>query len=238
METTEGRVMLRPGARGIELAIIASIVGHILVVVGLVVIQGWKHHRSNRPQTVLTTKLVRLGQERPKELLPRKEEPPPPPEAPAVAPAAPKETTPTAKQPSAKDRIKEMSKVASALERLKQKNEPVEGHEAGVQDGEVSNVRDAILGSQFATEVYRCLKQNYAVEGVEAGRVKNLHAVVYLRIGGDGAFLEHKVTSSSGMDAFDRAVERAVVRCGKVSPPPQHMREQVREDGFEVEFKP
>ena len=70
----------------------ASIVLHLGAVILFFVIAD--AHSKPEPKTVIATKLVRLGKERPKELLPRlaKEAPPPPP--PSAPPPVPKPKPP------------------------------------------------------------------------------------------------------------------------------------------------
>ncbi len=224
---------------GLKRALLVSVAVHVGLIVALVISSTWaERHRPAR--SVLTTKLVRLGKERPKDLLPRKAVPPPPPEKPA--PALTPKDTPAAPSslPTAKDRIKQLSQVSSALDRLKQKavEEEPEGSPEGVADGEVSDAKLAVLGNLFVTEVLKCLKQHWSIEGVEPARVRGLKATIALRVDASGKLLDESIEKSSGMAAFDRAVTQAVRRCGKVSPPPAELREVVRKDGFEVEFTP
>jgi hypothetical protein len=70
-------------------------------------------------------------------------------------------------------RIAELAKMSKALDRLKKNaNAEVEGSPEGVADGEVSKLAQAVAGNQFVTEVYRCIKENYAVEGLDPSRVR------------------------------------------------------------------
>ena len=59
-----------------------------------------------------------------------------------------------------------------------------------------------------------------------------------VRIRADGTLFGERILDSSGLPAFDRAVERAVNKCGKVSPPPETMRDIVEEEGVGILFKP
>jgi TonB family protein len=229
---------------GLGRFVVLSMALHLAAFVGALGV-GQLHLAKAAPvQTVLVTKLVRLGKERPPELLPRKPEAPPPAAKPvaAVTPQVEvKDHQPAAKPeslPSAKDRIAQLSQVSKALERLKKQgaDEP-EGLADGVRDGEVSRLAQAMAGNQFATEVYRCIKQYYSIEGMDQSRVRDRSAVVIVRIDTDGRFIEHRIERSSGLEAFDRAVDRAVIKCGKVSPPPSEISDAVR-DGLEVVFQP
>ena len=54
----------------------------------------------------------------------------------------------------------------------------------------------------------------------------------------DVRFIDHKIERSSGLAAFDQAVERAIKLCGRVGPPHDAIRDAMREDGIEIEFQP
>ncbi len=227
--------------RGLTRVILFSAIIHVVILAVLVGL-GQRRRTSHKPlEAVLVTKLVRLGKERPKDYLPRLES------APALAPEpvstrpAPREQEaappPSPTRVSAESRLKEMTQVSRALERLRGKTAEVpEGHESGVKDGEAKDLASAVAGNLYATEIYRCLKDNYAIFGVNPSAVRDLSVLVLLYIDASGTFTSHRLLRKSGLSAFDAAVERAIKTCGKVSPPPRELRDQVR-DGLEVEFQ-
>lgn len=228
------RQTLPAGLRSILVGSIAVHGALIAAMVGVNLVQP-RFHKT--PENVLTTKLVRLGKERPKDWLPRKVEPlPAAAETPVIKPGVETSTENQAKAPSAQERIKELSKVSSALDRLKKNSEEVEGRADGSVDGEVTDASLAIIGNKYADEIYRCLKTNYNLEGMDAAALKNKKATVVIRIRHDGTFGQSKIETKSGSSRFDDAVLRAVHRCGKVSAPPRELTERVGEDGIEVEF--
>jgi TonB family protein len=228
--------------RGLTTAILVSAFGHVALFVLAVAFALWRPSLHRQPQNAIITKLVRLGTERPPDWLPRKPSSPPPAAAEPVPIDVKGAAKPTEHQPmpTAKDRVKQLGQVSNALERLKHQQTPeeLEGSAQGVAGGEVSSLAQAIEGNRYVTEIVNCLKNNYAIEGVSPGTVKNRTALVLIRVERDGSFIESKVERSSGVPAFDRAVERALKLCGRVSPPPAGMRDQVRNDGIEVEFQP
>ena len=63
--------------RGLRRMVIGSLVAHVGIVFAVLLFVELGDRFRPPAQTVLTTKLVRLGEERPKEFLPRKEAPPP-----------------------------------------------------------------------------------------------------------------------------------------------------------------
>ena len=238
--------LLRPTVpRGLRRLVIGSVSVHLValitaLVAGRISVQA----KPVPPHTFIPTKLVRLGKKRPKNLLPRLNRPPPPAAKPDVSlkpakPDAPTTTETPQKALSALDRAKELSRTSRALDRLKKTNavEP-DGDPDGVEEGEVSDAQAAIIGNKYATEIYRCMKKNYAIEGVSRSRVANRQASILVRVQSDGKLFGIKLLKKSGLAAFDRAVERAVARCGKVSKPPELLRDQVKSDGIEIHFKP
>ena len=223
-------------------AILGSAIVHVLAV-AVIVFAGRLGHTRKPVQNVITTELVRIGKERPKDLLPRKEEPPPEPEKaqpppqdqpkPDPAPHEKPQPQPDAK-PSAKDRLAALSKVQNALDRLKTEEEP-EGREDGSQYGTVSK---ALAGNKLASEVVACMKANWTLPGMTAAQVAGKSAVIAVSVQRDGRLSDLDITKSSGDARFDAAVKAAALKCGKVSAPPAEIAEQMRKDGFEVTFTP
>lgn len=240
--------MLRPAIpAGLRRLMFGSMAVHLLaLVIALVAGRLSVNAKVVPPRSFIPTKLVRFGKKRPKHLLPRLNRPPPPKPKPDVnlSPTPPPDAPTTSETPqkalSALDRAKQLSKTSRALDRLRRTTEAEEpdGDPDGVEEGEVSDVQAAIIGNKFATEIYRCLKKNYTIEGVSRSRVANRQASILVRVQSDGKLFGIKLLKRSGLAAFDRAVERAVARCGKVSQPPQLLRDQVKSDGIEIVFKP
>lgn len=230
--------------RGLKRAVIGSLVAHLALGLIVVAVSAGASRAKKPRERVLVTQLVRLGKERPEHLLPRKEAPPPPKEDPPPVkpkvepPPAPKPepkpaVDPKPAPPSAKERLSQLSQVASALDRLKQQAEE-EGSPDGSQYG---TVKSALLGAKFASEVHACMKAHYSLEGLTPAQTAGRKAIVLVRIDADGKIRDAQLETSSGLGRFDQNVVRAALRCGKVSPPPKEMLEDVRE-GVLVEFTP
>lgn len=230
--------------RGLNRILIGSAVVHGVLLLG-VAVSGWVADRpAPEPVKFIPTKLVKLGQKRAKELLPTVERQAPPPPKPQVAvQAAPPQAPTTAAKPapaqSAVERAKEMTKVSGALDRLKRMGKPDnEGDPDGVEEGEVTDAQKAIVGNKYVTEIYQCMKSNFTVEGVDRNKVKGREVLVLVRVRPDGKLFGTEILTKSGLPAFDRSVERAIHRCGKVSKPPDILRDMVGKDGIEILFKP
>ncbi len=223
-------------------AIAISVIAHAAVIVAGII--SIKSAHSRKPaQNVIVTELVRLGKERPKDLLPRKEEPPPPPEKadppPQTTPSPdpPPQTKPTPQKdatPSAKDRLSQLSKVQNALDRLKNQEEP-EGREDGSQYGTTNK---ALAGNKLASEIYACLKANWNLPGISAAQAAGKSTKLAVSVQKDGRLTDLEITKSSGDQRFDSAVRAATQKCGKVSPPDPDIAESVRKDGIEIVFTP
>ena len=223
--------------RGLRRSLVFSVVLHVGVAVGLVVATTGSFRARQRTETVMTAKLVRLGRERPKEFLPRKEEPLP--SAPKPAPVEASPQSKAGKPVAGKDPTAEKRSFSDALSRLKKSSaEAPEGHADGVVDGEVSSLAESLIGNRYVTEIYKCVKDRYAIEGIPPERIRGKSATVFLRVLADGTFFDVKVEKLAGVAAFDRAVDKAIRRCGKVSPPPKEILDRIRTDGIEFEFKP
>ena len=239
--------------KGLTLLVAGSLAVHLAVVGIVFAAANFAPRFEPPPKAMLVTKLVRLGVERPKEQLPRLDTappPPPPPPPPAAVPqAAPAPPPPTPAPPksnpapappsnsapsplSAKDRIKEMSRTKSALDRLKQQ---VDGRADGSVDGD-SDV--AVEGDRYTTLLTKCLERNYAILGKDAARVAGLSVDVVIKIGSDGTILSWKIEQGSGVASFDQDTLRAVQGCRKIEAPPAALRDRVRREGVEVNFKP
>ncbi len=239
-QRTEQPARAKDPRKGLSRAIIGSVVLHAGVIVGLVLTMNM-HASARKPQKVIVTELVRLGKERPENLLPRKEQPPPeptrvdpPPQtaptdpAPAEKPPPPKDAT-----PSAKERLSQLSKVQNALDRLKSDEEP-EGKADGSQYGTVAK---ALAGNKLASEVAACMKAHWSLPGMSAAQAAGKAADIAVNVERDGRLTNYEITKSSGDSRYDAAVINAAKTCGRVSPPVAEAAEQAK-DGFVITFTP
>jgi len=221
---------------GLRWSIILSIFVHVGAGAAFIIATTGSAHSRHKTETVITTKLVKLGQERPKELLPRKSEPVSSGGKPIPAAA----DKPSAAKPlTGKDPTSEKRSLSDALNRLKKSSgdEP-EGRADGVADGEVTSLAEALAGNRYATEIYKCVKANWTVEGISPEKTRGRTATLFTRVQADGTLFDMKVDHGSGLAAFDRGAEKALRRCGKASAPPKEILDRVRDDGIEFEFKP
>lgn len=203
-------------------------------------------------QVPIVAKLVRLGEPRPRELLPRLEgAPPPAAEAPAPSPApaapAPKAVAlpqekgparPPAPRPAAKPgpapRPGQASgaRLASVLSEMR--SELRAGQRDGSPDGDAAEAGE---GDQYLGLVVRQLRQGYRLPSTISDRERlYLTGTVVLHVEPDGRVSRFELVKRSGNPAFDEALERAV-RETRLPPPPAALRELYQRTGLEVVFK-
>jgi colicin import membrane protein len=202
-------------------------------------------------QKPIVAKLVRLGEKRPEQWLPRKEAAPPPaaaaepvalpsPQAPPAPPAAPapraKPAPPRARpapQPAPGRDV--LASVLSRVRRDKALSEPVYGDPSGDPQGDAS---EASAGDQYLALVERALRESYVLPATISERDRlHLKATVVLYLDTDGRVLRHAFESSSGNGAFDAALERAI-RAARLPPPPPELRQKYRNEGLGVVYRP
>jgi colicin import membrane protein len=212
--------------------------------------------RLDLSQKPIVAKLVRLGEKRPKEWLPRKDEgapeaaapqaapvpAPPTPPAPASAPVA-KTTKPApapppgraAPHPASGGRTDVLASVLSRVKRDQALSGPVYGDPNGDPYGDAS---EASAGDQYLALVERALRESYVLPSTLSERDRiHLQATVVLYLDQEGRVLRFAFEKPSGNGAFDAALERAV-RAAHIPPPPAELRRRYRDEGLGVVYRP
>jgi TonB family protein len=233
----------RPATRGFWLALAGSAGVHLLLVLALV-FGGWlKGLAADEKTPARITALLRKGEPRPKNWLPRK-----PPAA--AAPEQPKEVRPSKEakpaekkpepgsRPTSRDLQKQMAQALAALAREEgsKKKEPPEGSPDGVEEGD-SLVAQA--GNEYLTKVYKAVKAQYAVPKVIPPEERLLlRATVVITIDRGGNLKDFHFEKRSGNSLFDSAIEAAVRRASPFPPPPAELADRFASDGLGLEFTP
>jgi colicin import membrane protein/protein TonB len=204
-------------------------------------------------QKPIVAKLVRLGEKRPEQWLPRKDAAPPPPAAaaavPVPAPATPEAVaprpaaTPSAKAPpatphppaAASARASDtLSRTMSRLGKEQKAERESWGDPSGSPDG-VSV--DGTEGDRYLGLVTQALQSSYRLPAtISEQERRHLQAIVVITIEPDGRVSSFRFERKSGNAAFDQALERAV-RESRLPPPPQELRQRYRTVGLGVNFK-
>ena len=233
-------------------AVVASALAHVLVV-------GWAVARRPPPpmdlaQKPIVAKLVRLGQKRPEQWLPRKEAAPPPatapaaPPAPVAAPTPPppaaspspraKPAPPRAAAPSPSAPAGPARPVASLSSILSKVQRQQEEERWGDPNGDPAGDSDTGEGDQYLAQIDRALHANYAAPVTIPERERlYLQSRVILWIEPDGRVARWRQERSSGNPTFDAAVEKTLKLTARVTPPPDRLRDLYRRDGIALIFQ-
>lgn len=224
-------------------------------------LMGWALARRAGPeidlsQKPIVAKLVRLGEKRPEQWLPRKptEAPPaattpqpvpipaaqPQPtkktEAAPVAkptPAAPKPTA-VSRGPSKAGRTDVLASVMSKMQKDRSRD-PVYGDPSGDPLG---TAEEAGAGDQYLALVERALRESYTLPATLSERDRlYLKATVVLYLDADGTVLRYAFETRSGNPSFDSALERAI-RAARLPPPPAELAQRYRTEGLGVLYRP
>jgi len=227
-----------------------SILVHVLLV-------AWGLARRPPPpidlaQRPIVAKLVRLGEKKPEQYLPRRDEAPPPAPAPA-APAAPVQAAaprPTAPSPKAKAPARPApapvaaapappqpgASLASILSKVQRQS--ADDRRWGDPQGDPGGDSDTGEGDQYLALVDRALRSNYVAPVTIPERERlYLEASVALWIEPDGRVARYRQEKSSGNPAFDAAVERTLKLTPRVPPPPDRLRDALRKSGIILVFQ-
>jgi colicin import membrane protein/protein TonB len=196
-------------------------------------------------QKPIVARLVRLGEKRPEDYLPRKEAAPPPaaPPAPASVPVAPppKAAAPARAPGAAPPKPAPPSStgrsgttLASVLSKVQR---DADQERWGSPDGDPAG--DSETGSEgdaYLAGVRGELQSNYALpKTISQTESLHLQATVVLLIDANGRVVSHTFERRSGNSAYDAALERAIQN-SRLQPPPPALRERFRTVGLGVNF--
>ncbi len=187
--------------------------------------------------------ILRKGQPRPKEWLPRK-----PPKA-VSSPAIPKTARPdpAAKEKPAsssrpvattqpKDYTNEMQQALSMLgnEGAGKSSDPLEGSPDGALDG---TALIAQLGNEYMTKIYTAVKNQYKLPEILSQQERMyLQATVVITINAGGGLKKLMFEKRSGNPVFDSAIEGAIQRAAPFPPPPDELRSKYAAEGIGLDF--
>jgi colicin import membrane protein/protein TonB len=202
-------------------------------------------------QKPIVARLVRLGEKRPEQWLPRKEAEPPPP-ATAPAPAAPARTAEPAPRPAAPAPAAPAAAprpaaapgpsragdtLARTLKRLgkeKAMERPAWGDPSGSPEGTAS---DGTEGDRYLGLVTQALQASYRLPATISEQERlHLGATVVLLLEADGRISSWRFERRSGNPAFDQALERALGQA-RLPPPPPELRRTYATTGLGVNFR-
>ncbi len=247
-------------------ALLISVCAHatILAIALVATRAGADTSISKLDEPPIVAKLVRLGEERDPNLLPRKQASPPPPpprqastpspppaepEPEPAAPAAPSKKAPSEpsreeSRPSERPATPERSEpdLDGAIERFLGSDpdaRPDDGPIFGSPDGDpYGDAAVATEGDRYLALVTRRLRENYRVPSIIGERDRlHLNATIVIYVGHDGRILRQEIERPSGNRHFDAALQAAVNASDPLPPPPPGWAERFRREGLGVNFR-
>jgi TonB family protein len=225
---------------GLAIAISAAIhAGLILLLVFGGMVKGTTNDLRDK---AIITRLLKKGEEKPKEYLPDKPvetaAPPQTQPAPQVEPPTANKPVPTEpKAPSKVDYSKQMNKALSALEHREGRTskEKSQGSPNGVAEGD-SLVAE--VGNAYYTEIYKSVKARYTLpELIDERERLFLTATVVITLDRNGKLKQLWFQQSSGNTLFDSAIEGAIRQAAPFPPPPREFADKYATDGIGLIFK-
>jgi TonB family protein len=233
MDIREQYAYLRPQPM-VWISILGSAAAHagliiLLIIGGLVKDSGGREH-------VKITALLKKGQPRPKDWLPRKEA--------AAVPAPPKNVRPSkeAKKVDSKahntssrvDYSRDMASALSGLAKEGGKEDSGEGSPDGVDEG---TALIAQKGNEYMTKLYSAVKGQYSVPEIITERERQfLNATVVITINARGQIKNLTFEKRSGNQVFDSAIENAIRRAAPFPPPPAELADKYASEGIGIDF--
>ncbi|HNW81682.1 MAG TPA: cell envelope integrity protein TolA [bacterium] len=223
-----------------------SFVLHVLFI--LVFASGLILDRGRRIEfSSVQARLVKLGVERDKKLLPRitkKEK--------AKAPIDEKGNALTAdeKKKDKKDDKKDDKKAPSLAELLSgsikdikedaRAEETDEGAADGVEDGDVTDPALALKADMYTRKISALIRNNWSIPGIiQNDQLKGLQAEAFFRITYSGEVYSVEIRTSSGNNLFDSSVIEAIKKTGTLPlPEDRDLKKLVLKEGFECPFTP
>lgn len=200
----------------------------------------------------IEAKLVKLGKERNKRLLPRivKNKP-----TPKAAPKDSKGNTLkkpkpkkkiTKKKPPKQKRIKKESLddlLGAAMQDVKvdkRAEETDEGSKDGVEEGDVTDPALAIKGNMYIRQISAIIKKNWKIPTILTKDTLNkLQTTIFFRITFSGDVYNITIVEASDNNVFDSSVIEAIKRTGKLPlPKDKKLKKVVLKEGLEWNFTP
>jgi colicin import membrane protein len=261
-------LLVRRGQR-LHWAVALSAALHVVGIGGALVLtrQAASAPLLDRDREVIVAKLVRLGEERERHLLPRKEAPTPPPPPPPQAtappepqrpaepePVAPKAVIPTKEAPQTPppetkrpERPREAERsdpgpdLDAAIRRVlgDPDTAPDDGPRYGSPDGHPDgDAAEASEGDRYLALVERALRDHYRLPNIISDRERMfLNATVVIYVAPDGRIMRREIERPSGNSHFDAALLRAVDAASPLPPPPRGWARRFERDGLGLNFR-
>lgn len=225
--------------------VVYSLIFHIVCV--LLFASGFILDRGRKIEfNTVQARLVRLGEERDKKLLPRitkKEQ--------AKAPVNKKANAldPVEKKNDKKDEKKEAKApsladlLAGTMKEIKEDaraEDTKEGASDGVEDGDVTDPALALKADMYTRKISALIRSNWSIPAIiQQEQLKELGTKAFFRITYSGEVYSIEIITSSGNNLFDSSVIEAIKKTGKLPlPEDRDLKKLVLKEGFECPFTP
>lgn len=230
--------------------VIYSLIVHVFVLY-FIVSDMWFQRRNKIEFESVQARLVQLGEERDKNLMPRITQKQP-------APAQKEDVKGnTLKKPEEKkkapEKDKEQKKVESKrpptlaellatadIKKDERADAPVEGTKDGVENGDVSDPALAIKANMYTRKISALIRKNWNIPSIiTKDQLTELQTTAYFRITYSGDVYNIQVVTSSGNNIFDSSVIEAIKRTESLPlPEDRELKKLVLQEGFECPFTP
>jgi len=227
---------------------IVSVVAHLILILAFgsgLFFNGGKNIKFDSIQA----RLVKLGKERDKKLLPRITKPEKSKahkvekKANSLKPVkknekkVKKKETKKKKQPSLAELL---SESMNDIKEDARAEETDEGAKDGVEDGDVTDPALALKANMYTRKVSAIIRKNWNIPGIiKKENLKTLSAEVFFRITYSGEVYSIQITTASGNNIFDSSVIEAIKKTGMLPlPKDRELKKLVLKEGFECPFTP
>jgi TonB family protein len=241
---------IRNEERVLNRFVIYSLIVHIIALY-FIVSDMWFQKRNKIEFESVQARLVQLGEERDKKLMPRITQKQPPPTQ--------KENVKgnTLKKPEEKKKAPEKEKEQKKVESKKpptlaellktadikkddRADAPVEGAKDGVENGDVSDPALALKANMYTLKISALIRKNWNIPSIiTKDQLSLLQTTAYFRITYSGDVYNIQIVTSSGNNIFDSSVIEAIKRTGSIPlPEDRELKKLVLQEGFECPFTP
>lgn len=228
---------------------IVSVVAHLILILAFG--SGFFFNNGKKIKfDSVQARLVTLGKERDKKLLPRITKP-------KKSKANKIDKKANSLKPIKKDDKKDEKKVekkekkppslaellSDSMKDIKEDaraEETDEGAKDGVEDGDVTDPALALKANMYTRKVSALIRKNWNIPGIiKKEDLKLLSAEVFFRITYSGEVYSIQITTASGNNIFDSSVIEAIKKTGMLPlPKDRELKKLVLKEGFECPFTP
>ncbi|HPA57031.1 MAG TPA: energy transducer TonB [bacterium] len=210
----------------------------------------WMDRNRKIEFDTVQARLVKLGEERDKKLLPRITKQEPVKSSKTEQKANSLKPVEKKKNEKNKEEEKKVVKPPSLAELLSGTMQEIkkdaraevtkEGATDGDDDGDVTDPALALKANMYTRKISALIRKNWNIPGIISGnQLKDLQTSAFFRITFSGEVYAIEIISSSGNKIFDSSVLEAIKKTGSLPlPEDRELKKLVLKEGFECPFTP